>query len=121
VVKALFDTNVILDYLKGIEAAEREFSRYENIAISIVTRIEVLVGATQNIEDEIRTLLDGLTTVPLDTDVAERAIVLRRTRRLKLADAIIWASAQMQDRLFVTRDTKDFPADDPGIRMPYRI
>jgi predicted nucleic acid-binding protein len=121
VVRALFDTNIVLDYLKGLEAAEQEFSLYENIAISIVTRIEVLVGATQNIEREIRDLLDDLTTVQLDNDVAERAIVLRNTRRLKLADAIIWAYAQTQDRLFVTRDIKDFPADMPDIRMPYAI
>jgi predicted nucleic acid-binding protein len=121
VVKALLDTNVVLDYLKGIEAAEKEFSRYQNIAISIVTRIEVLVGVTQNIESEVRALLDEMTTVQLDNDVAERAIVLRRTRRLKLADAIIWASAQVQDRLLVTRDVKDFPADDPGVRVPYAL
>jgi hypothetical protein len=121
VVRALFDTNIVLDYLKGIEAAEREFSLYENIAISIVTRIEVLVGATQTIEREIRNLLNELTTVHLDSDVAERAIILRKTRRLKLADAIIWASAQSHDRLLVTRDSKDFPADIPGIRIPYRL
>lgn len=120
-VRALFDTNIVLDYLKGIEAARQEFSLYENIAISIVTRIEVLVGATKNIEREIRHLLDDLTTVQLDNTVAERAIVLRKTKRLKLADAIIWASAQAQDRLFVTRDIKDFPADMPGIRMPYSL
>lgn len=120
-VRALFDTNIVLDYLKGIEAAEQEFSLYENIAISVVTRIEVLVGVTENIEREIRGLLDDLTTVQLDNNVAERAIVLRKARRLKLADAIIWASAQTQDRLFVTRDIKDFPTDAPGIRMPYGI
>jgi predicted nucleic acid-binding protein len=121
VVRALFDTNIVLDYLKGIEAAEQEFSRYDNIAISIVTRIEVLVGVTPAIEQEVRALLDDLSTVALDADVAERAIALRRSRRLKLADAIIWASAQINDRLFVTRAMKDFPAGDPGIRMPYRV
>ena len=120
-VKALFDTNIVLDYLKGIEAAEQEFSRYENVAISVVSRIEVLVGATPDIESEVRDLLDDLMTIQLDEFVAERAILLRRTRRLKLADAIIWASAQAHDRLFVTRDEKDFPSGDPGVRMPYRI
>ena len=120
-VKALFDTNIVLDYLKGIEAAERELSRYEDIAISIVSRIEVLVGVTPDIENDVRALLDDLTTIHLDDDVAERAIILRRIRRLKLADSIIWASAQADNRLFVTRDTKDFPVEDPGIRMPYKI
>ena len=119
--KALFDTNVVLDYLKGIEAAEQEFARYDNVAISIVTFIEVLVGVTREIEVVVRAFLDDLTTVQLDADVAERAVELRRTHRVKLADAIIWASAQSEGRLFVTRDAKDFPVSDPGIRMPYKI
>ena len=40
---------------------------------------------------------------------------------MKLPDAIIWASAQANGLLFVTRNTKDFPANDPGMRMPYRV
>jgi hypothetical protein len=53
--------------------------------------------------------------------VAERAVTLRREHRLKLPDAIVWASAQVQAMLLVTRDTKGFPAGDPGVRMPYRV
>ncbi|MBV9062672.1 MAG: type II toxin-antitoxin system VapC family toxin [Alphaproteobacteria bacterium] len=120
-VRALFDTNILLDYLKGIEAAELEFSRYHDIAISVVSRIEVLVGVTHEIEPDVRSFLDHLPTVQLGTAVAERTVALRRLHRVKLADAIIWASAQMEGRLLVTRDRKDFPSDDPGIRMPYRV
>jgi hypothetical protein len=40
---------------------------------------------------------------------------------MKLPDAIIWASAQANAMLLVTRNTKDFPATDPGVRVPYRI
>jgi hypothetical protein len=40
---------------------------------------------------------------------------------LKIPDAIIWASAEEEGCLFVTRNTKDFPADHPGIRFPYRL
>jgi hypothetical protein len=25
------------------------------------------------------------------------------------------------DRLLITRNTRDFPSDDPGIRIPYRL
>jgi predicted nucleic acid-binding protein len=46
---------------------------------------------------------------------------LRRDHRLKLPDAIIWASAQVHAMLLVTRDTKGFPAGDPGVPMPYRL
>ena len=55
----------------------------------------------------------------VDSDVAERAAILRRTHRIKLPDALIWATAQAYDLVLVTRNTKDFPADHPGIRVPY--
>jgi hypothetical protein len=51
--------------------------------------------------------------------IAERAVALRRARRVKLPDALIWATAETQGALLVTRNTKDFPADAPGIRVPY--
>ena len=40
---------------------------------------------------------------------------------MKLPDAIVWASARRQGRLLVSRNTKDFPAGDPGVRHPYVV
>lgn len=36
-------------------------------------------------------------------------------------DAIIWASARPSGGLLVTRNTKDFPSDEPDGRAPYSI
>ena len=48
------------------------------------------------------------------------ALALRRERpRLKSPDAIILATAQIRGRVLITRNTKDFPAAMPGIRVPY--
>jgi predicted nucleic acid-binding protein len=121
VVKALFDTNILLDFLKGSEAAHRELSLYSDRAISIVTRMEVLVGADVANEAALKSFLGKFAVVNLEDDIADRAVVLRRTHRLKLVDAIVWASAQVTQRLLVTRDVKDFPKDDPGIRVPYKL
>jgi predicted nucleic acid-binding protein len=41
------------------------------------------------------------------------------TRKVRLPDAIIWATALHESALLVTRDTKDFPSAEPGIRIPY--
>jgi predicted nucleic acid-binding protein len=54
-------------------------------------------------------------------EIAERAFVLRRQRKIKLPDAIIQATAQEEDRFFITRNTRDFPGHDPNIRIPYRL
>jgi predicted nucleic acid-binding protein len=81
--------------------------------------MEVLVGAPAPALRATRAFLDRFHRVALDEAVAERAVVLRQSRRLKLPDAIVWASAQVNAMLLVTRDTRTFPADDPGVRMPY--
>jgi predicted nuclease of predicted toxin-antitoxin system len=51
----------------------------------------------------------------------EEAIAVRKQRKRKLPDAIIMTTAQAADRLLITRNTRDFPADDPGVRIPYRL
>ena len=40
---------------------------------------------------------------------------------LEAAHAIIWASARSSGRLLVTRNIKDFPAGDPGVRATYTL
>jgi predicted nucleic acid-binding protein len=121
VVKALFDTNILIDFLRGLPAARDELNRHQDKAISVVTWMEIMVGAPMLAERGTREFLDGFALVGVNETVAERAVTLRRQYRLKLPDAIVWASAQVQSMLLVTRDTKGFPADDPGVRMPYRV
>jgi len=120
-VKVLFDTNILLDFTNGVPASRTEIRKYTDKAISIVTWIEVLVGADAGTEAALRAFLDEFSIMPINSAVAEQAVLVRKRHRLKLADAIIWATAQTDNRLFVTRDTKDFPADDPGIRVPYTL
>ena len=65
--------------------------------------------------------LAGFARIEIDDAVALRAVDLRKAHEMKLPDAIIWASAQQHALLLVTRNTKDFPANEPGVRMPYKI
>lgn len=119
--KALLDTSILIDFLRGVPAARNELNRYEVKAISVITWMEVMAGAPPTAEQGTRDFIDGFVLVGLDEKIAERAVTLRRAHRLKLPDAIVWASAQVNAMLLVTRDVKGFPADDPGVRMPYRV
>ncbi len=85
--------------------------------ISRITWMEVLVGAPS---EDLRKMREDF-LVELDERVARDAIGLRQERRLKLPDAIIRASACLNDALLVTRNTKDFPAYEPGVRIPYQV
>ena len=118
---AVFDTNIVIDALNGVAAADSEYSLYTQVFISRITGMEVLVGA-QDDNAQVRDFLDTqFEIVPLDLAVAERAIQLRRAYHLRLPDAIIWATAQVYDAVLVTRNTKDLHVDWDGIRAPYQL
>jgi predicted nucleic acid-binding protein len=119
VVRALFDTNVLIDFLQGRPEAAAELERWDDRAISIVNWMEVMVGATEALAAQTGDFLGGFRLILVDEPIAALAVDLRRRYRLKLPDAIVWASARQNDRVLVTRDQRDFPADEVGIRTPY--
>jgi len=119
--RALFDTNILVDYLNGVEDARDELARYERTAISVITWIEVMVGARRDAEAPTRRFLASFERVDVTDSIGERAVALRQTMKLRLPDAIILATAQAENLLLVTRNTKDFKTDQPGIRVPYRL
>ncbi len=120
-VKALFDTNILIDYLNGINAAREEIGLYQAPMISPITWIEVMVGVRDGEDADVRSFLSRFTPVPVTAEVAEVAVAIRKEHRIRLPDAIIWASAQCENALLVSRNTKDFPAGSPGVRAPYKL
>ena len=119
--KALIDTNILIDYLNGIDAAKEEIGRYETPLISAITWMEVMVGAAGDEQASIRSFLSRFTQIGIDAEVAEIAVAIRREHKIRLPDAIIWASAKRESALLVSRNTKDFPADLPDVRAPYQL
>jgi predicted nucleic acid-binding protein len=119
-VDAVFDTNILIDYLIGREDAQLEIDRYPRRAISIVTWMELQIGSKSAGEaDVIDMFLREFRVIDITRQVARRAIEIRRHTRIRLPDAIIWATAQIESAVLVTRNTKDFPPTDPGVRIPY--
>lgn len=119
--RALFDTVILIDYLRGVRQARDECDRYADRAVSIITWMEILAGATEANEADTRALLANFQVLPLTKEVAERAVMIRRARRIKLPDAIIQATARSEGRILITRNTRDFPSGTAGVRIPYRI
>ena len=119
---AVVDTNILVDYLNGSRKARRELDSFETVYISLVSWMEILVGAAEGDEEsEIREFLRRFRVHPVNEGVAERAAEIRRRDRIRLPDAIIWATAQHLGLLLVTRNIRDFPKNHPGVRIPYRI
>jgi predicted nucleic acid-binding protein len=120
--KALFDTNIIIDALQGHTDARLVIKAYADAAISIITYVEVMSGTFAHNVDAARALLSGLKIIDADVDIADYAVTLRQERGLSLTDALIVATAQASGRVLITRDEKlENEFDDPVVVVPYRV
>ena len=119
-----FDSNIVIDALAGYGPARLELRRAgedgSRAWISRMVWIEVLSKGSPTKLAEAKMFMAGFGMDEIDATIASQAAALRRDRsRLRSPDAIILVSAQIHDRVLVTRNTKDFPADTPGVRVPY--
>ena len=119
-----FDANIVIDALAGYPPARVEIERATSLTvrpwISRMAWIEVLSKGHEAMVQDALSFLSRFGLDELDEEISRRAAALRRDRsRLKSPDAIILASAQVRGRVLITRNTKDFPAEMPGIRVPY--
>jgi predicted nucleic acid-binding protein len=117
-----FDTNILIDALHERREAWTELRRARRPWISRISWIEVLAGAPEGTQADTERFLDLFAVAEMDEEVGRRAALLRQQRRsMTLPDAIILASAQLSGRILVTRNNRDFPANMPGIRIPYTL
>jgi predicted nucleic acid-binding protein len=120
------DANILIDSLLDHDPAQREIMRIAasgaRMWVSRMAWIEVLSKGNDTVVREAISFLSRFGLDEIDDEISLRAASLRRERpRLKSPDAIILATAQIRGRVLVTRNTKDFPAEMPGIRIPYKL
>jgi predicted nucleic acid-binding protein len=120
-VAVLFDTNILIDYLNGIHQAKDEINLYNDKAISIITWMEVQIGTAPPDQAKTDQFLARFMLISIDQPISREAVMIRKGRGIKLPDAIIFAAARVTNRLFVTRNTRDFPVNTPGVRVPYTV
>jgi len=121
-----FDANIVIDALAGYPPARDEIRRAVELGsrpwISRMAWIEVLSKGEESVVREAVAFLARFGLDEIDDEISFRAAALRRERpRLKSPDAIILATAQIRGRVLITRNTRDFPAEMPGIRVPYTL
>jgi predicted nucleic acid-binding protein len=116
-VTALVDTSILIDYLRGHEAAaallEQERAA-EVLHASEITRLEVLAGMRPTEESETRSLLSTFVWHPVDAEVAEEAGALGRRwlpshNAVDGADLAIAATTILVGARLLTRNVRHFP------------
>lgn len=120
-----FDSNVLIDALNGVEGAQAAIGEVDDRWISRLTWIEVLSKVADEKRPVTELMLSAFRIDEVTLPIATRAAELRNRsggrRRLKLPDAVILASAQVNGRTLVTGAIKDFPPDLAGIHVPYTL
>lgn len=116
-----FDTNILIDWLRDFPGATAELQRYTRHRISRIVWTEVLAGEPLEGRDNVRQLISPFEVAEVDSRIALTAADIRHRTRMKLMDAYILATAQVNGAILITRNTKDFPVNMPGIRVPYTL
>ena len=118
----VFDTVVLIDALRGVAPARREILSQRRHWISRITWTEIMAAARPDDDAAAEDFLRHFSVIEISEEIGRRAALIRSQQRsIMLPDAIIWASAQTSGRILVTRNTRDFPAKMPGIRVPYTL
>jgi predicted nucleic acid-binding protein len=120
----VFDTNILIDYLRGNFDALAVIDACPHPVISKITYMEVMVGcrhsisgaeaddfdnALATIEDKTRHWIQSTFSVmPIDDLVADFSIDVRKQTHKKLPDTVIHATAILNGWNIVTRNPADF-------------
>ena len=119
----LLDSVIMIDHFNAVPAATSYLSEMQGkLAISVITRAEVLAGFEGKDRRLARQLLDRFPLLIIDRNIADIAATLRRQNRWKMPDALQAAVARHHKLRLATRDTDDFPPKRYRfVKVPYRI
>ncbi|MDQ0967345.1 putative nucleic acid-binding protein [Flavobacterium sp. W4I14] len=115
----IFDTNIVIYLSKKLLAPEKVFTENIMYSISIISKMELLGYAfNSNLEENyISELIDSLNVVPLNDAVVNMTIAIRKNNRIKLPDAIIYATAQVMNGKLLTNNIADFEKINGNVEL----
>ena len=111
----LLDTNIIIEAVAGSQPAVEALhhaAASEWVGFSAITRLEVFGYPELSTDEEsaLKIVVSEFNEVDVTGAIVDRAITIRRAKRIKAPDSIIAATAQDMGATLITRNTDDFKA-----------
>jgi predicted nucleic acid-binding protein len=103
-----------IDYVGGFlpqKASDWLDNRIDtNIYISVINKIEILGFQTETAEEMLpfEELVDTVKMINITDKIVNQTITLRKTYKIKLPDALIAATALVNDFILLSANKKDF-------------
>ena len=121
----LLDTNILVYHLnksipvQSIEKIRQILKNHFNI--SIISKMELLGFRRHSPQSykKSESFLENAVIIGLDDEIVDTVIQLRRNKRIKLPDAIIAATARVNQWTLVTRNENDFSGIELTILNPF--
>lgn len=99
--RVLVDSDIVIDHIRGA----RLLPSFP-LAYSVITRCELFAGRDN--AERLRGLLARMHEISVDSSIAERGGILKRTTQLQTPDALIAATALEHDLPLMTRNKRHF-------------
>ena len=111
----LCDTDVIIEFLKGNKETEEELKKIklENIALSVITLMEIYYGALNKEElKQIKKVMENFIILKINEKISDISVSLilkySKSHNLRIPDSLIGATALHYDIPLFTYNKKDF-------------
>lgn len=106
----LVDSNILIYSAKPEYPLLKELLEQDDIAVSELTKLEVLGyhNLTAEAEEYFNAVFALVTILPISTEVIDTATELRQQRNMKSPDAIIASTCLLHCTELITRNTADF-------------
>ena len=120
----LLDTDVLIDYLRGIEPAVQFLAAAQGILLlSAISAAELYAGVKEEEQTQLSRFIDSFDLVEINLSIARQGGLFRnqyfKSHGVGIADALIAASAIQCGARLVTLNQKHFPMLS-DLSVPYR-
>ena len=115
----ILDTNILIYLSKQTLSLRDVTSPDEKVFISVITYMEAMGYPFKDKEEEavIHNLCKIIPILPLSDEIIEEVVKIRRKKKIKLPDAIIFSSAKIHGLALVTANRDDFKGLNGNVRI----
>ena len=106
----LIDSNIIIYSALPENGHLRDLIKQHQPLVSVISYIEVLGYHLITAEDRenFEEFFEAAESLPITQEIIQQATVLRQSRKMSLADALIAATCLVHRLTLITRNTRDF-------------